>query len=142
MKESFNIQELLHHKSKPMQPSSLRAFQRQQEHNLKHPGLVDLITTKQTTFFHRQILGMILRFFWAIFYCNAMNKLVPCKMPFAFLILISIESPKRPPPIASHGLIKYHTYASSHSLTLCHCHQCKRKRQLQPLSQYLKQLMH
>jgi hypothetical protein len=47
MKESFNIQELLHHKSKPMQPSSLRAFQRQQEHNLKHPGLVDLIITKQ-----------------------------------------------------------------------------------------------
>ncbi len=41
MKKSFNIQELLHHKSKhhetkPMH-SSLRAFQRHQEHNLKHP---------------------------------------------------------------------------------------------------------
>jgi hypothetical protein len=30
-----------------MHPSSLRAFQRQQEHDLKHPSLVDLITTKQ-----------------------------------------------------------------------------------------------
>ncbi len=52
MKKSFNIQELLHYKSKhhgtePMHPSSLRAFQRHQEHNLKHPGLVDFITTKQ-----------------------------------------------------------------------------------------------
>jgi hypothetical protein len=27
--------------------SSLRAFQRHQEHDLKHPGSVDLITTKQ-----------------------------------------------------------------------------------------------
>ncbi len=60
MKKSFNIQELLHHKSKPhetkpMHSSSLSsassAFQRHQrssqEHNLKHPSLVDLITTKQ-----------------------------------------------------------------------------------------------
>jgi hypothetical protein len=52
MKKSFNIQELLHHKSKrpetkPMHPSSLRAFQRDQECNLKHPGSVDLITTKK-----------------------------------------------------------------------------------------------
>ncbi len=30
-----------------MHPSSLRAFQRHQEHDLKHPGSVDLITTKQ-----------------------------------------------------------------------------------------------
>jgi hypothetical protein len=30
-----------------MHPSSLRAFQRQEEHDLKHPGLVDLITKKQ-----------------------------------------------------------------------------------------------
>jgi hypothetical protein len=31
----------------PSSSSSLRAFQRQQEHGLKHhPGLVDLITTK------------------------------------------------------------------------------------------------
>jgi hypothetical protein len=52
MKKSFNIQELLHHKSKshgtkPMHPSSSRAFQRHQEHDLKHPSSVDLITTKQ-----------------------------------------------------------------------------------------------
>jgi hypothetical protein len=30
-----------------------RAFQRHQDHDLKHPGSVDLITTKQTTFLHR-----------------------------------------------------------------------------------------
>jgi hypothetical protein len=52
MKKSFNIQELLHGKSKchgtqPMHPSSSRAFQRHQEHDLKHPGSVNLITTKQ-----------------------------------------------------------------------------------------------
>jgi hypothetical protein len=32
---------------KPMHPSSSRAFQRHQQHNLKHPSSVDLITTKQ-----------------------------------------------------------------------------------------------
>jgi hypothetical protein len=52
MKKSFNIHELLHHKSKyhgtePMHLSLSRAFQRHQEHDLKHPSLVDLITTKQ-----------------------------------------------------------------------------------------------
>jgi len=52
MKKSFNIQELLHYKSKrrgtkPMHPSSSRAFQRDQERNLKHPSSVDLISTKQ-----------------------------------------------------------------------------------------------
>jgi hypothetical protein len=52
VKKSFNIQELLNHTfkchgSKPMHPSSLRAFQRHQEHNLKHPGSGGLITTKQ-----------------------------------------------------------------------------------------------
>ncbi len=35
------------HGSKAMHPSLLRAFQRHQEHNLKHSGLMDLITTKQ-----------------------------------------------------------------------------------------------
>jgi hypothetical protein len=30
-----------------MDPSSLRAFQRHQEHDLKHPVAVDLITTQQ-----------------------------------------------------------------------------------------------
>jgi hypothetical protein len=32
---------------KPMHPSSSRAFPRHQEHDLKHPGSLDLITTKQ-----------------------------------------------------------------------------------------------
>jgi len=39
---SSNVMEL-----RPMHPFSLRAFQRYQEHDLKHPGLVDLIPTKQ-----------------------------------------------------------------------------------------------
>ncbi len=53
MKKSFNIQELFHweskrYETKPMHhPSSSRAFERHQEQDLKHPGLVDLITTKQ-----------------------------------------------------------------------------------------------
>jgi len=52
MKKLFNIQEPLHRKSKchgtkPMHPSSSRSFQKHQEHNLKHLGLVGLITTKQ-----------------------------------------------------------------------------------------------
>jgi len=52
VKKPFNIQELLHGKSKrnetkPMHPSSSRAFERDQELNLKHPGSVDLIGTKQ-----------------------------------------------------------------------------------------------
>jgi hypothetical protein len=43
VKKSFDIQELLHRKSKRhetklMNLSSSRAFQRDQEHNLKHPG--------------------------------------------------------------------------------------------------------
>jgi hypothetical protein len=53
VKKSFNIQELLHGKSKlletkPMHPSSSRAFIRDQEHDLKHPGSVDLISTNRT----------------------------------------------------------------------------------------------
>ncbi len=52
MKKSFNIQELLHpkskrHETKPMHPSLSRAFKRQQEHDLKHPALMDLIPTEQ-----------------------------------------------------------------------------------------------
>jgi hypothetical protein len=52
MEKSLNIQELLHPKSKhdetkPMHPSLSRAFQRHQEHGLKHPGSVDLIITKE-----------------------------------------------------------------------------------------------
>jgi hypothetical protein len=35
------------HGTKPMHRSSSRAFQRHQEHDLKHPSAVDLITTKQ-----------------------------------------------------------------------------------------------
>jgi hypothetical protein len=52
VKKSFNIQELFapqpkRHETKPMRPSSSRAFQRDQERDLKHPGSVDLISTKQ-----------------------------------------------------------------------------------------------
>ncbi len=55
MKKSFNIEELLHHKSKlhgtkPMHPSSLKAFQKHQEHDLKHLDLVDPTSTKQNKF--------------------------------------------------------------------------------------------
>jgi hypothetical protein len=54
MKKSFDIQELLYHKSKnhetkPMHPFFSRAFQRDQEHDLKHPDSVDLISTNKTT---------------------------------------------------------------------------------------------
>jgi hypothetical protein len=51
--KSFNIQELLHDKSKhheikPMHPFSSRAFQRDQECDLTHPCLVDLISSNKT----------------------------------------------------------------------------------------------
>jgi len=53
VKKSFNIQELLHHKSKrhetkPMHPSSSRVIQRDQEHNPKHHDPVDLNGTNKT----------------------------------------------------------------------------------------------
>jgi hypothetical protein len=65
MKKSFNIQELLHcmskhhgtkplhcmskhHGTKLMHPSLSRAFQKDQEHDLKHPNSVDLKSTNQT----------------------------------------------------------------------------------------------
>jgi hypothetical protein len=41
---------------KPMHPFSLRAFQKDQEHDLKHPSWVDLISTKQTNYFIDRIL--------------------------------------------------------------------------------------
>jgi hypothetical protein len=52
VKKSFNIQELLHlkskrHGTKAIHLSWSRAFQKHQELDLKHPGSVDLITTKQ-----------------------------------------------------------------------------------------------
>jgi hypothetical protein len=52
VKKSFNIQGRLQRKSKrhatkPMHPSSLRAFQRDQERDLKHPDSVDVIDSKQ-----------------------------------------------------------------------------------------------
>jgi hypothetical protein len=62
VKNSFNIQELLHHKlkqseTKLMHPSSSRAFQRHRECNLKCPNLVDLIMrnkqNKQNSFIER-----------------------------------------------------------------------------------------
>jgi pentatricopeptide repeat protein len=51
VKKSFHIQELLHRKSKrngtkPMDTSLSRTFERHQEHDLKHPGSVELISTK------------------------------------------------------------------------------------------------
>jgi hypothetical protein len=54
MKNSFNIQELLHckskrHGTKPIHSSSLKKFQRHQKHNLKHPCLMDFITFKKKT---------------------------------------------------------------------------------------------
>jgi len=62
-------------------PSLSRAFQRHQEHHLKHPCLVDLITTKQnktkqTTFLHRWIY--IIRRFWHMIwwsFCRVMWSL-------------------------------------------------------------------
>jgi hypothetical protein len=53
VKKSFNTQELLHckskhHETKPMHPSFSRAFQRDQEHDLNHPSLMDLRSTNQT----------------------------------------------------------------------------------------------
>jgi hypothetical protein len=59
VEKSFNIQELLHckskrHGTKPMNPSPSRAFQQdEEERNLKHPGSVDLVgrnKTKQTNY--------------------------------------------------------------------------------------------
>jgi len=52
VKKSFNIQELLHlkskrHGTKPIHLSWSIAFQIHQELDLKHPGSVDLISTKQ-----------------------------------------------------------------------------------------------
>jgi hypothetical protein len=52
MEKSFNIEELLNHNfkchgTKLMHPFSLRAFQRDQEFNLKHPSLVDLRSTNK-----------------------------------------------------------------------------------------------
>jgi hypothetical protein len=70
VKKSFNIQELLHHKSKrhgtkPMHPILLRAFQRHQEHDLMHPSLVDLVTTKQN-----KLPSFIDRYY--TYYCNTL----------------------------------------------------------------------
>jgi len=50
-----------------MHPSSSRAFQRHQGHNLKHPGLVDLITTKQNklpSFIDRFVYNVQMIDFW------------------------------------------------------------------------------
>jgi hypothetical protein len=60
-----------------MHPSSSRAFQRDQEHDLKHPSLMDLIRTKQnkqTTLLHKWISNEI-SFFWAKIYCFYITKL-------------------------------------------------------------------
>jgi hypothetical protein len=49
------------HGAKPMHPSLSRAFQRHREQDLKHPGSVDLITTKQNklpSFVDRLMVGI------------------------------------------------------------------------------------
>jgi hypothetical protein len=63
-----------------MHPSSLRAFQRHQEHDLKHPGLVDLVTPKQTTFLHRYHPENILNIFLIIQVNNIDYKLLKMLM--------------------------------------------------------------
>jgi hypothetical protein len=50
------------HGTKPMHPSLLRAFRRHQEHDLKHPNLVDLVTTKQNK--TNKLLSCIVRLVW------------------------------------------------------------------------------
>jgi hypothetical protein len=84
MKKLFNIQKILHHKSKHhetklMHPSLLRAFQRDQECNLKHPNSVDL-KTKQTTFLHRLI---------SFYYCGWKNPHINKVIIFPPLLDIS-----------------------------------------------------
>jgi hypothetical protein len=39
---------VVHHRTKLMHPPSLKAFHNNQEHNLKHPGSMDLISTNKT----------------------------------------------------------------------------------------------
>jgi len=49
----------------PCIPPPLRAFQRDQERDLKHPGLVDLISTKQnkqTTLLHGLVFFLTIQF--------------------------------------------------------------------------------
>ncbi len=53
---TFALQVQNTHGTKPMHPFSFRAFQRDQECDLKHPSSMDLISTKQnkqTTLLHR-----------------------------------------------------------------------------------------
>jgi hypothetical protein len=74
VKKSFNIQELLYSKSKrhgtkPMHPSSSRAFQRHQEHNLKHLSSVDLIITKQN-----KIPSFIDRLVWLVLLAQVFSR--------------------------------------------------------------------
>jgi hypothetical protein len=69
VKKSFNIQELLHskskrHRTKPMHPSLSRAYQ---EHDLKHPSSVDLITTKQNKTKQIKLPSFIERWFHNVF---------------------------------------------------------------------------
>jgi hypothetical protein len=50
--------QIKHHETKPMHPSLSRAFQSDQECNLKHPGSMDLISTKQTNYLASWIDGL------------------------------------------------------------------------------------
>ncbi len=95
VKKSFNIQELLHRKSKcrgtkPMHPSSSRAFQGRQEHDLKHPSWVALITTKQNnlpSFINRFCVYIFYLFYiWIHPFCNEIFILINIKIKEVFYI--------------------------------------------------------
>ncbi len=63
VKKSFDIQELLYHKSKchetkSMHPSSLRAFRRDREHNLNHHNVWILKVEKWNLKFVRETFGI------------------------------------------------------------------------------------
>ncbi len=70
---------------KPMHPSSSRAFQRHQQHHLKHPSAVDLITTKQNktnylpSYFATNNKGSTLVAFSSLGCCNHKIMHIMCK---------------------------------------------------------------
>jgi hypothetical protein len=56
--------------TKPMHPSSSRAFQRDQERELKHPGSLDLISTKQNK---TNYLASYIDCSWLRFFSNSVS---------------------------------------------------------------------
>jgi hypothetical protein len=96
VKTSFNIQELLHcksknHGTKPMHPSSLRAFQRHQEDNLKHLGSMDFhnYKTKQNklpSFIDRLCIHALYHtYIWIIFVKVTFSKSIIFRVKNAFV---------------------------------------------------------